>query len=81
MTHASYLTSIETLRIVGICLQPFLPSTSTRLLDALGVTQEERVWDFTELRRGAVKDVQGVSLFEGKRREERKERIDKGGRR
>jgi methionyl-tRNA synthetase len=66
ITHAAYLTSLETLRICGICLQPIIPSTSSRLLDALGVRSDERTWDFTEVGRGAVGDVTSVVLFERK---------------
>ena len=50
-------------------MQPFMPSTSERLLDALGVGAEERTWEFTEVGRGVVKNVKGVALFEGKRRD------------
>ncbi|KAG6861487.1 hypothetical protein C0995_015914 [Termitomyces sp. Mi166 len=36
--------SLEALRVVGICLQPFMPGVSGRLLDALNVPSEERTW-------------------------------------
>lgn len=67
ITHASYLTSLETLRIAGICLQPFLPSTARRLLDALGVRSDERSWEFTDIGRGTTGDVHSVALFDGKK--------------
>lgn len=81
ITYASYTTSLETLRIVGLCMQPIIPSTSNKLLDALGVRPGERTWEFTELGRGAVENVKGVALFEGKRivaREERKSQRGRG---
>ncbi|KAG7097433.1 hypothetical protein E1B28_004777 [Marasmius oreades] len=53
---------LETLRVVGICLQPFAPDVAGRLLDALGV--EERTW-MASKKRGTlnVHDVKGVKLF------------------
>jgi len=80
VTYASYTTSIETLRIVGLCLQPIIPSTSNKLLDALGIRPGERTWEFTELGRGAVENVKGVALFEGKQIAAREERKIQGGR-
>lgn len=63
-TRHSYLTSLETLRISGICLQPFMPSTANRLLDALGIGIEQRTWVFTQMGKGRVGDVAGITLFE-----------------
>ncbi|KAI6006466.1 tRNA synthetases class I (M)-domain-containing protein [Pisolithus marmoratus] len=64
---SSYLTALETLRIVGILLQPFLPSTAVKLLDALGVPEMERTVAYARLGRGSVKEdvlgVKGVKLF------------------
>ena len=80
ITYASYTTSFETLRIVGLCLQPIIPSTSNKLLDALGVMPGERMWEFTRLERGKVENVRGVALFEGKPRFAREERKITGGR-
>jgi len=79
-THASYLTSLETLRICGICLQPFIPSTAGRLLDALGVRSDERTWEFTRVGRGVVADVKGIALFEGKKIEGSENKNDKSRR-
>lgn len=42
---ACWLSAMETLRVVGVCLQPFVPGVAGRLLDALGVGQGERGWD------------------------------------
>ncbi|KAK2714266.1 hypothetical protein QYM36_008731 [Artemia franciscana] len=42
---------IETLRVVGIILQPIVPSLSSKLLDRLNVAVEQRTWNhavFTE---------------------------------
>lgn len=43
--YACYSTSIEMLRVVGICLQPFIPAAAGKLLDGLGVSAEHRSWD------------------------------------
>jgi methionyl-tRNA synthetase len=79
VTYASYITSLETLRIAGICLQPIMPGTTSRLLDALGVKPEERTWEFTKLGRGSTENVKGVALFEGKRIEVKEEKRSQGG--
>jgi len=50
IARASYATSIETLRICGICLQPFVPTVARKLLDALGIPLPERTWAFTTLK-------------------------------
>lgn len=39
----------ETLRLVGIQLQPFMPDTSGRLLDMLGVKEDRRSWGWCQL--------------------------------
>ncbi|KAH7912233.1 tRNA synthetases class I (M)-domain-containing protein [Hygrophoropsis aurantiaca] len=66
--QVSYLTSLETLRVCGIFLQPYIPGTAARLLDALGVPERERGIEWTELGRGEVGRmggvVRGVKLFE-----------------
>ncbi|KAF9242666.1 tRNA synthetases class I (M)-domain-containing protein [Melanogaster broomeanus] len=64
-----YLAALETLRISGILLQPFVPRTSERLLDGLGVPVEERSIEYARVGRGtmggdSVMDVVGVKLFE-----------------
>ena len=59
-----YTISMETLRLAGLCLQPFIPDTSTRLLDALGVDKDQRSWGYAEFGKGSVRDVKAVRLFE-----------------
>src|SRR5277367_6485488 len=49
VAQASFIISVETLRVCGICLQPFVPSVAGRLLDALGVPIDERTWEFATL--------------------------------
>ncbi|KAF7975153.1 hypothetical protein HWV62_10325 [Athelia sp. TMB] len=77
LARASYLVSLETLRVCGIMLQPFVPRTAGRLLDGLGVADtasEERTWEWAALGRAEGvregREVKGVALFEGKRRKE-----------
>ncbi|KAG6853220.1 hypothetical protein C0991_005887 [Blastosporella zonata] len=41
---ACRVASLEALRVVGICLQPFVPGVAGRLLDALAVSVDERTW-------------------------------------
>lgn len=43
-----FVASAETLRVAGICLQPFIPDAAKNLLDALGVPEAERTWDFAK---------------------------------
>ncbi|KAL4081130.1 tRNA synthetases class I (M)-domain-containing protein [Scleroderma citrinum] len=64
-----YLTALETLRIVGILLQPFLPGTSEKLLDALSVPGPQRSIKYARvgmgsLGRGNIFELKGVKLFE-----------------
>ncbi|KAI5991147.1 tRNA synthetases class I (M)-domain-containing protein [Pisolithus albus] len=65
---SSYLTALETLRIVGILLQPFLPGTAAKLLSALGVSETERSMAYAHIGRGSVGgedvlSVKGTKLF------------------
>ncbi len=39
----------ESLRIVGILLQPFMPTKAAELLDALGVSEENRAFEHARL--------------------------------
>nr|SVE77595.1 EOG090X05VD [Daphnia lumholtzi] len=48
--NATMAVTMETARVVGTLLQPIVPSYSERLLDKLGVPQEDRNWDFARLR-------------------------------
>ncbi len=63
VVYATYLTSIEALRVVGICLQPFTPGVASQLLDALQVPREERNWENARGLRNHVGAVEGVKLF------------------
>ncbi|GAB7366681.1 hypothetical protein MBLNU230_g8664t1 [Neophaeotheca triangularis] len=53
--------SAETLRLVGIQLRPFMPETSARLLDMLGVSEERRGWEWCQL---GCDDGYGTPLVE-----------------
>lgn len=44
-----YTISLETLRICAILLEPFMPSKSAELLDALNVPAEDRTWKSAEV--------------------------------
>ncbi|CAE7203139.1 unnamed protein product [Rhizoctonia solani] len=44
--------SVETLRIIGILLQPFIPAKADQLLTQLGVSYEDREWKDTGLWKG-----------------------------
>ncbi|KAJ1302734.1 hypothetical protein OPQ81_003047 [Rhizoctonia solani] len=44
--------SVETLRIVGILLQPFIPKKADELLTQLGVSYDDRGWKDTALWKG-----------------------------
>lgn len=64
-----YLTALETLRIAGILLQPFIPHTSEKLLDGLNVSADERSVEYARVGKGEVggrlvMDVRGVKLFD-----------------
>lgn len=60
-----YLAALETLRITGILLQPFIPHASERLLDGLNIPADERSVDFARVGKGEVgMDVKGIKLFE-----------------
>ncbi|KAK2465853.1 hypothetical protein APHAL10511_001494 [Amanita phalloides] len=63
VAYASYMTSIETLRVVGICLQPFAPSVAWRLLEVLKIPVGERDWENARVIRSRVSMVEGVKLF------------------
>ncbi|KAM0792527.1 hypothetical protein ACM66B_005196 [Microbotryomycetes sp. NB124-2] len=44
LVHRALFYSRETLRMTGLCLQPFMPTKSVELLDKLGVAKEDRTW-------------------------------------
>lgn len=64
--------AIETLRISGILLQPFIPTKADELLSALGVSQEYRALEYTKVGSGqsyeeGKGDIKGkVVLFPSK---------------
>jgi methionyl-tRNA synthetase len=69
MVFSCYLTALETLRITGILLQPFVPQASEKLLDRLDVLADERSVAYArvgkgEMGGGLLMDVRGVKLFE-----------------
>ncbi|GAA6063929.1 hypothetical protein JCM10212_004788 [Sporobolomyces blumeae] len=51
-THRALYLGFETLRIVGILLQPFMPTKANELLDAIGVARGERGWDHVGFGKG-----------------------------
>lgn len=59
----------ETLRVAGICLQPFVPGVASALLDALGVSGDERTWEYAGSWAGSgvsLEKVKRVKLFQPK---------------
>lgn len=42
--HAAVYDTVETLRIVGVLLEPFMPAPMARLLDLVGAAPHERTW-------------------------------------
>jgi methionyl-tRNA synthetase len=67
VAQASYLLSLEILRVTGVCLQPFIPEAARNLLDALGIPEGERSIYFATVGKGDVGEVKGVKLFEEKK--------------
>jgi methionyl-tRNA synthetase len=75
VAQSSIVISLETLRICGICLQPFMPSVAEKLLNSLGIPLSERTWDFATVTltasswnvcKGKVGTItRGVMLFGG----------------
>lgn len=56
---------LETLRVCGILLQPFIPTKAGQLLNALGVPKDQRFMAFAGLGQASVGAVTGgVRLFE-----------------
>jgi methionyl-tRNA synthetase len=55
--------ALETLRVSGVLLQPFLPNTAGTLLSALGVPAEQRTWAHAAFAAATVGDVRPVKLF------------------
>ncbi|KAK1760848.1 methionyl-tRNA synthetase [Echria macrotheca] len=63
LNYSLYL-AMETLRIVGILLQPFMPSKAAELLDILGVSEDKRTFQHAQV--GADFDFGAPFLEEGK---------------
>jgi len=65
--YACYASSLEVLRVVGICLQPFIPQTADKLLSGLRLPVERRSWAELESKReeawGGGRVASGVKLF------------------
>ena len=64
--HDISVLTLETLRVCGILLQPFMPTKSSQLLDALGVPPDQRTLDDAEYSIGRVHlddVVSGFKLF------------------
>lgn len=60
-----YTVILESLRVCGILLQPFIPSKAGQLLDALGVPDDQRSMAFAGLGQGSVGTITGgVRLFD-----------------
>ena len=55
----------ETLRLVGIMLQPVIPTSAKRLLDMIGVAEEKRSWDWCWIGRDSSYGVPMVELGRG----------------
>jgi methionyl-tRNA synthetase len=64
VTGKVYALSLETLRICGILLQPFIPTKASMLLDAMHVPRSERFMRHAQYLRSSVGTVTpGVKLF------------------
>lgn len=64
VTGKVYALSLETLRICGILLQPFIPAKASMLLDAMGIPRSERALEHAQYLRSSVgKVTPGVKLF------------------
>ncbi|GAA5953900.1 hypothetical protein JCM3765_000684 [Sporobolomyces pararoseus] len=58
--HRSLYLSSESLRLAGILLQPFMPTKSKILLDALGVREQDRGWDKAQFGIGEEREKVGI---------------------
>jgi methionyl-tRNA synthetase len=64
VTGKVYALSLETLRICGILLQPFIPTKAGTLLDAMLIPRSERFMQHAQYLRSSVGTVSpGVKLF------------------
>jgi len=59
-----HAVSVETLRVCGVLLQPFIPAKSTELLEALATPPGERSWNHAEPGKGTTGNLKrGIKLF------------------
>jgi len=63
----SVYMSAETLRLVGIMLQAFIPASAKRLLDMLGVAEERRSWEWCVVGKDDSYGVPFVDLGRGEK--------------
>ncbi|KAF8165994.1 tRNA synthetases class I (M)-domain-containing protein [Crassisporium funariophilum] len=71
LVRETRLVALETLRMVGICMQPYMPGVGQTLLGALGLPIEDVAWEADETkesweevqRRWDERVVEGVRLF------------------
>ncbi|KAG0050859.1 methionyl-tRNA synthetase [Gryganskiella cystojenkinii] len=65
--------AMESSRLAGLMLQPFMPTKAAEILDQLAIQEDERSWDFAKLGRGwkttsssekrKLKDEAGAPIF------------------
>jgi methionyl-tRNA synthetase len=63
--HQSVYYGLETLRITGILLQPFIPQKASEVLDRLGVDSSRRTMEYAKLHADDSYGVSFVELGEG----------------
>ena len=64
VTGKVYAVSLETLRICGILLQPFIPNKAGMLLNAMDIPRSERSLQHAQYLRSSLGNVTpGVKLF------------------
>jgi methionyl-tRNA synthetase len=64
--HRIVYLNAETLRLVGIMLQPFIPAKAKELLDMLGVSDERRNWDWCSVGKDDGYGVPMIDVGAGK---------------
>jgi methionyl-tRNA synthetase len=67
LVYEARKTALDALRVAGVCLKPFVPETSERLLDALGLSEQERTFGSVlqkeEGDKWQQREVKAVRLF------------------
>jgi methionyl-tRNA synthetase len=64
MIEKVYALSLETLRVCGILLQPFIPAKAGMLLDAMRIPQTQRALQHARCLHGTVDNITpGFKLF------------------